>query len=69
MYESIAETLCLAVPIASIRPVEVKQILTDFKNYFVGKKENHFAKQLVNESLRALESYSNGKGHVHVQQQ
>ena len=52
MYESIAESLCLAIPIASIRPVEVKQLLTDLKNDFVAKKENHFAKQLVDESLR-----------------
>ena len=48
--ESIAATLCLAVPIASSRPLEVKKILTDLKNRGVPT----YVTRLVDESLQVI---------------
>ena len=50
--ESVAATLCLAVPIASSRPLEVKKILTDLKNRDV----RTYVTRLVDESLQVMES-------------
>ena len=50
--ESVASTLCLAVPIASSRPLEVKKILTDLKNRDVRTYES----RLIDESLQVIEN-------------
>ena len=50
--ESIAATLCLAVPIASSRPLQVRKILTDLKNRDVPT----YVTRLVDESLQVMES-------------
>ena len=49
-FEGVAATLCLAVPIASSRPVEVKEILTDLKN----RVARTYVTELVDESLQVL---------------
>ena len=49
--ESVAETLCLAVPVAGARPQEVREILTDLKKRDV----RDVVTQLVDESLQAME--------------
>ena len=50
-FESVAEALCLAVPIASSRPQQVKDILEDLKN----RNVRDFVTQLVDESLQTME--------------
>ena len=57
MFESVANSLCLAIPIASIRPVEVKKTLTDLKTDLEERGSHQFVEELVNESLQDVESY------------
>ena len=49
--EGVAATLCLAVPIASSRPQQVREILTDLKN----RRVRDYVTRLVDESLQAIE--------------
>ena len=46
--EGVAATLCLAIPLASSRPHQVKEILIDLKS------KNDFVTQLVDESLQVM---------------
>ena len=48
--ESVAATLCLAVPIASSRPQEVQGVLTEIKN----REVRDFVSRLVAESLQVM---------------
>lgn len=50
-FENMAEALCLAVPIAGIRPVEVKEILTNLKTRDLARP----MRTLIDESLEVIE--------------